>query len=145
VTYRTAPRACLACKTPLEPMGKRLRCGNCRSSLVPRAEVDDAIRQMARQDEHHAMSAITPLTGGFASTRRACPRCGDAMTPCLFATIPIDECRAHGIWFDHDEFERVLHASAPKTTSDDEDGPVETAGGILEGVGHVLQILNIFF
>ena len=143
VTYRTAPGACLSCKTPLQRMGTRLACPSCRSCLVAMSDLETALRAMTEQPDSPPAPAITPLTGGFAGPTRACPQCATPMTPCLFATIPIDRCSAHGIWFDHDELERTLHAAAPQKSPDGVT-PVEAAGGALEAAGDVLEILGIF-
>jgi hypothetical protein len=65
------------------------------------------------------------------------------MTPCTLVMIPIDRCDAHGLWFDHDELERALFAAAPRTP-DERLGVVKTAGGVVDGLGTVLDILGIF-
>lgn len=140
--YRTPPGACLACSTPLDAMGRRLVCPGCRSCLVPDADVDAAIRAMAGDEAPGARFTLVPITGGFARPR-PCPRCAAVMAPCMLAAIPIDRCAAHGLWFDHDELERVLFAAAPKPP-DDELGAVATAGGVLDGAGRLLELLGIF-
>ena len=45
-------------------------------------------------------------TTPVSETRRQCPRCDKAMEKVSMGTsprIPLDRCRAHGLWFDHGE------------------------------------------
>lgn len=109
---------------------------------MPGAEVDAAIDSMSGGQARSPQLTIMPLTGGFAR-RRPCPRCDVAMIPCTLAAIPIDRCDAHGLWFDHDELARVLYAAAPEAPRNG-DGPLVTAGGVVDGAGTLLDILEIF-
>ncbi len=63
------------------------------------------------------------------------------MMPCLFLLIAIDACSSHGIWFDHDELERVLHGAAPRNP-DGEMNIVEVARGVEEAARTLLQLLD---
>jgi hypothetical protein len=128
---------------PLERAGNRLTCPSCRSCLVPMADLEAAMRAMWRSDQAPPRTILTPLVDGFARSR-PCPACSAAMAPCMLLSISVDRCHAHGVWFDHDELERVLHASAPRSSKDDDDGPLETTGGIIDGLGDLLDLLGIF-
>lgn len=88
------------------------------------------------------VGAITPLVNGFG-TPRPCPQCTAVMAPCLLLAIAIDRCASHGLWFDHDELERVLLGSGPGEPTDDV-GTLGVGGGALDGLGTLLEILGIF-
>jgi Zn-finger nucleic acid-binding protein len=40
---------------------------------------------------------------------RACPECKTEMLTVRLGSVDLDRCTAHGIWFDADELQRVLH------------------------------------
>jgi hypothetical protein len=142
VTYRITPGACLHCGTLLERAGDRLACPTCRSCLVAMAEVERAMRAMQPPDQAAPPMTFTPLVDGFARPR-PCPQCGAVMAPCMLVSIAVDRCHVHGVWFDHDELERVLLASAPSSPKDTI-GPVGVVAGVLDVSGTLLQILGIF-
>ena len=65
------------------------------------------------------------------------------MSSCTLLDVTVDHCDAHGVWFDRDELATVLYASAPEKR-EKEVGALGAAGGVLDGVGTLLEILEIF-
>ena len=53
---------------------------------------------------------------------RLCPHCSEPMFQLVIERIPVERCKAHGVWFDRQELERVLspHVTAESFTADQE-------------------------
>lgn len=131
----------------LEFAGRRLQCSSCGSCLVPFADLDEALHEMARgggvvADRWHPGATVF-APAWRSSPARACPRC---IAPMRFGTlfnVPVDRCDTHGYWFDTGKLQSVLYAAAPQPPPD----KIGTAGvviGVLEGLSDLLQILGIF-
>jgi Zn-finger nucleic acid-binding protein len=95
---------CPACGADLEPRGARLFCDSCRGVLVTRDELREMLRSIHPNDKRALEQQLVPIAGGS----RACPRCGVRMDAFSINHIPIDQCFAHGFWFDRDELSKVL-------------------------------------
>lgn len=61
-----------------------------------------------RVTERTARSLV--VTGGGYSERH-CPICDETMDEPRVFDVPIDQCEAHGMWFDKAELERVIERS----------------------------------
>ncbi len=46
-----------------------------------------------------------------ARAQLPCAACGNAMQALVLFSVPVDRCRAHGVWFDGDELALVLERS----------------------------------
>jgi Zn-finger nucleic acid-binding protein len=52
-------------------------------------------------------------TADDAAIERPCPECGEAMRRLRFprdSRVTVDECKAHGVWFDPDELAASVSA-----------------------------------
>jgi hypothetical protein len=88
--------------------------------------------------------SIAAFAPAWRSTpSRACPRCVAPMRFGMLFGVTVDRCDAHGYWFDPGKLQSVLYAAAPKPPPE-KLGPLKIAGGILDGLGTILQIVFIF-
>lgn len=106
--------------------------------MIPTDAVEEAIRAMVPAGHPQGPPKIVTCAPGTRATR-PCPRCARSMTPCLFLLIAIDACGTHGLWFDHGELERVLHAAAPRDAAPNIGG---IARGVEEAARTLLQLLD---
>lgn len=153
--FRTAPLRCPRCPTGQLGEGALRFCGGCRGAWVP----DDALHERVS----HMQADLPQLAWRTTPSRPSlpCPECRAKMTAHELFGVPVDRCRAHGVWFDGGELAEVLHRSAafrPATGVAAAAGavvPVDTATastsnvgsdlGVLDVVGGVLEILGDIF
>lgn len=89
------------------------RCMRCGGFWVPAATLHALIR---RADEFRLPPAKQDAAPGRPAAAgpvryRPCPDCGELMNRQNYARVSgvvVDECRAHGTWFDGEELHRVL-------------------------------------
>lgn len=88
------------------------RCTRCGGFWIPAATLAALVR---RADEFRLPPASPEAAGRPAHPGpvryRPCPVCRDLMNRQNYARVSgviVDECRAHGTWFDHEELNRVL-------------------------------------
>ena len=112
-------------------------CPQCGSCLVPMADLEVAMRAMGNR------SGVFLPRAWSAGAPRGCPRCSAAMATCTLLDVTVDRCDTHGVWFDRDELARALYAAAPQKP-ENEIGVLGAAGGVIDGVGTLLEILEIF-
>lgn len=106
--------ACDARPALLRQQGEHesFRCTRCGGFWLPAATLNALVR---RADEFRLPPAgpearERPLNPGPVRYR-PCPVCRDLMNRQNYARVSgvvVDECRAHGTWFDHEELQRVL-------------------------------------
>lgn len=102
--FPTCP-VCTAALDP-DPDDRKLTCRRCTGGFVTEAEVSRVLAELL----HHGEPAPLPLEPATETAPvRTCPRCTSAMTKHALHGIEIDRCEVHGIWFDADEMQRVLH------------------------------------
>ena len=108
MSYRDEFPSCPACPGKLEVDGARLRCGACKGVLVPVAQVEQMLHDMAPDD---LRTLDARITARFADAPRSCPRCGTPLRPMELETISVDRCDQHGLWFDTDHLAWMLEVA----------------------------------
>ncbi|MBA3455078.1 MAG: zf-TFIIB domain-containing protein [Deltaproteobacteria bacterium] len=104
MTFRDGFPMCPTCRSPLDARGRRFVCEPCTAVLVTSDELGELLRELRPNDTRALEQQLKPLGPG----PRPCPRCPVVMESVKLGDVPLDRCAAHGIWFDHDELERVL-------------------------------------
>jgi len=115
---------CPRCRTPLTPQqAQRLVmhcCYTCGGLFLDGAAsrrvveaVDPSAMAAAQQASQSAQRAVA--TDAVAP----CPVCTRALDrmPIPAASVTVDVCGEHGVWFDRDELQRVVQAVAPQRTT----------------------------
>jgi Zn-finger nucleic acid-binding protein len=102
--FRDDFSGCPACSGKLDPVGVRLRCGQCEGLLVPSAQLAEMLQSTSPDDARGLDERLEARAG----TPRNCPRCKVAMEPVLLDKIEVDRCLEHGVWFDKHELAWVL-------------------------------------
>ena len=105
---------CPTCGIELTPSGTRLHCKQCNGMLVTPAEVEEMMQHMA-PDAPRALSKL--IHAGGTDAPRKCPSCDKMMTVCMLATVTVNQCPEHGIWFDGKELTRVLEGQGSPIAS----------------------------
>jgi Zn-finger nucleic acid-binding protein len=111
----TAP-ACPACdaRTPLlRQAGEHEchRCTRCGGLWIPAATLTEMVRRALDFPLPPEDPAGRAVLAPAAFRYRPCPDCGEFMNRHNYARLSgviVDECRAHGTWFDAGELRRVL-------------------------------------
>ena len=102
--------SCPRCQCGLDPSGTtRLACGQCHGTLIPEREFLDQISG----EQARALLAPNARSNGEltqfvhdvgpaieSSEAFSCPRCTTRMTRHQLFAVPLDRCRAHGVWLD---------------------------------------------
>jgi Zn-finger nucleic acid-binding protein len=94
---------CPTCNDALTQQGTRFVCEPCGGVLVVAGELEAMLRELAPEDPRSLEQRLLAMTGA----QRTCPRCEVAMQRWLFATVTIERCVEHGVWFDK---EGLVHA-----------------------------------
>jgi Zn-finger nucleic acid-binding protein len=138
----TSPREggflkCPDCQTKMHPTeyrGVRIdECPRCRGRWFDRDELRQA---KDRTDDDLRWLDFDPFSQkavslGVASEERICPRCSVTMGSISYQAsgVAIDKCNAcHGIWLDHDEFEKIVKYLMKVMTSETASQYVRDAG-----------------
>jgi len=114
---------CPRCAVPLTAQqAERLlmhccfQCGGLFLDGVTSKRVVDALDPLAIEASNHAAknARATVATDAIAP----CPACSKPLDrmPIPAASVTVDVCREHGVWFDRDELHRVVSAVAPSAT-----------------------------
>jgi hypothetical protein len=82
--------------------------------LVRPEEVEEMMRHMAPDQPR---SIATLVRAGGTDAPRKCPSCDKMMTVSMLASVTVDQCPDHGIWFDGKELTRALEAQGSPITS----------------------------
>lgn len=106
--YRDNFPDCPRCDIALEPLKlligghEILNCKQCGGNWTTVAEFQSiaavlapgkTVAEQPREDDEQPLS---------------CPECGRVMTKLSVATVPLDRCDLHGLWFDFAELQKVL-------------------------------------
>lgn len=105
---------CPSCGIELVPSGTRLHCKQCNGMLVTALEVEQMLKQLA-PDQPRRLEKL--LNVGGQDAPRKCPSCDRMMTVATLATVTVDQCPEHGIWFDGKELTRALEGQGKPTAS----------------------------
>jgi Zn-finger nucleic acid-binding protein len=134
MVYRAESRPCPACGGALLEASLRWRvesCAGCGGAFVEEAVLAEMMREMGAP-------AGPTFEAREHGPQRRCPGCAAPMAWVALATFPLERCAAHGIWFDKEELQQALHASAPVPPGDD--GRVT----VFDVVLGILDILSFF-
>jgi Zn-finger nucleic acid-binding protein len=106
--YRRVSVLCIACGTPMvewrSERGQPLDlCETCGGVWMNTADFLVVLR------EHQPRLAVDELPEHNDGTpRRPCPCCGERMAIVWLEYLQLDQCAAHGVWFDAGELDRAL-------------------------------------
>jgi Zn-finger nucleic acid-binding protein len=102
--YRTVSNGCPRCGTPLRRTRNASTCHGCHGRFLE----EQVILEMASDMQVPATPlAFLPLSPRTDSPLH-CPVCDKPMEPVRLATVLLDRCPAHGIWFDPEELSDAL-------------------------------------
>jgi Zn-finger nucleic acid-binding protein len=102
--YRTVSNGCPRCGTPLRRLRAASTCHGCHGRFL----AESVMLEMASEMQVPAMPlSFLPLSPRTDSPLH-CPTCDKPMEPVRLASVLIDRCPAHGIWFDPDELSDAL-------------------------------------
>ncbi|MFN0250909.1 MAG: zf-TFIIB domain-containing protein [Kofleriaceae bacterium] len=105
---------CPSCTRALDKHGEnsqRLQCGGCEGMFITESEVEKLVAE-AKKKAPSDLPDVKPLELGApqkTEPARTCARCLATMTKHDLHGITIDRCAPHGIWFDREELQEVLH------------------------------------
>lgn len=105
--YRDEYERCPRCNLELVDAGSGRGCTQCQGIFIP----EPVLREMA----NGMPTPPAPVVLGWEIELRVrikCPSCGELMEAQLLNRVPIDRCKAHGVWFDRGELQAVLVAFA---------------------------------
>jgi len=118
VAFRDDFAPCPACKSALDPQGRRLACAACGGVFVTETELAEMFVMMDENDKRSVEARLgRGLPGpevegpGFTpgpEEDRMCPLCATKMLAVTLEDIPLERCVEHGIWFDAEELQKVL-------------------------------------
>jgi Zn-finger nucleic acid-binding protein len=108
MVFRVAATTCLNCGTPMElaetATGHALEiCDGCGSAWM---EVATFLADL--RDAQPALAVDELVEHNDGTPRRPCPRCGVKMSIVWLEFLQLDQCDAHGVWFDRGELQRSL-------------------------------------
>lgn len=84
-----------------------------RSTIsVPTAGGSSAARSAEAVGSITLQVAIEPLAAEANASSRKCIECNKPLQAMRIERIPVDVCSDHGVWFDGDELQQVLHRAA---------------------------------
>lgn len=116
----------LACPRCSLPLGQTLArdveaalCGRCTGIWLDRETFRRLCEEPGRYARVFGPPLLTPPAGDL-SRHLCCPHCAEIMTRKSFpksSSIVIDLCHEHGVWFDHDELQRILSQLGGATPS----------------------------
>lgn len=107
--YRDSFEKCPRCAVELQDARSVRGCPACGGLFVQEGVLTEMVQRMlppgplVRLQLELLAHADPPL---------GCPACGDTMEQSKLLQVPIERCAKHGVWFDRDELERVLHRTA---------------------------------
>lgn len=84
-----------------------LRCERCEGAWVRHAVIRRLVSLMRSDAEVELMDAATPDLKG--KRELVCPTCDAALVSQELEGVHVDVCASHGLWFDADELQSVLH------------------------------------
>ncbi len=105
---------CPSCGIELVPSGTRLHCKQCNGMLVTGQELEQMMQQLA-PDQPRVLEKL--VVAGGKDKPRKCPSCERMMTVATLASVTVDQCPEHGIWFDGKELTRALEGQGKPTAS----------------------------
>ena len=134
--YRAASLACPRCRGPLEAAGSAQACRACRGLWVEEAVLADMLARMTGDLARPVFDAR------HGTSPPPCPVCQRMLAPVWTHGVPLDRCGAqHGIWFDADELETVLHHAG---TSPPAPPAAEASRGDVNVIHAILDLFDIF-
>jgi ribosomal protein S27AE len=104
MTFRDDTQACASCGAVLAHVQARLFCQACGGTMVATDELAGMLNELSPADAGPLDGRLAPA----AAPVRACPRCGEAMTPAVLYGVSVQRCAAHGAWFDGGGLEAAL-------------------------------------
>lgn len=139
--FRTPTLSCPRCPSTLTP-GELGFCGRCDGVWIPEAALRDRVSKMQERPAPQlrwASESRLPLP---------CIACRSPMETLRLFDVPIDRCKAHGVWFDRDELQTVLLESrkhAPPPPSTKSESTLGTVGDGIDLFGGVIEIIGGLF
>jgi Zn-finger nucleic acid-binding protein len=108
MTFREAETMCIQCRVPMARTtsagGHDLAtCERCGGAWM---DVADFLAELRAAQPKLAFDELMEHNDG--TPRRPCPRCGEIMSIVWLEFLQLDQCAAHGVWFDRGELERAL-------------------------------------
>ena len=108
MVFRESPTTCLVCGIPMERAetlaGHDLEsCDHCGGAWM---EVAAFLADLRDAQPRLAVDELVEHNDG--TPRRPCPRCGEKMAIVWLEFLQLDQCDAHGVWFDRGRLERSL-------------------------------------
>jgi Zn-finger nucleic acid-binding protein len=108
MVFREAATTCLSCGTPMTrsetATGHAIEiCDGCGGAWM---EVAAFLADLRDAQPGRAVDELLEHNDG--TPRRPCPRCGEKMAIAWLEFLQLDQCAAHGVWFDRGELDRAL-------------------------------------
>jgi Zn-finger nucleic acid-binding protein len=112
VMYRssTPGLACPECTTPLAQIDAGIAAHRCKSCSGVWLDAETSIAVLQARTEPTLREQEGAARGGRVpeDRPRSCARCGETMVPLPFGEVSLDNCPAHGTWFDRTELTRTV-------------------------------------
>lgn len=99
---------CPGCGNELDERGTRLVCSTCESVFVTNEDLESMMNDLSPDTQLHLAQRLGAVN---EETPRACPRCATPMRSVTLQGVGLEQCGAHGVWFDKTELAKVLHAN----------------------------------
>src|SRR5512143_1941211 len=108
MVFRDDATTCVQCKTPMArattSRGHDLeQCDRCGGAWMA---TDDFLAELHAAQPARRIDELMEHNDG--TPRRPCPRCGERMSIAWLELLQLDQCAAHGVWFDRGELDRAL-------------------------------------
>jgi Zn-finger nucleic acid-binding protein len=117
VGYRDTQVLCPSCRIDLieAELGERAcrQCPRCRGLLIESSVVRDLFHE-ASAAAGRARPMPELMEHEFGDPPRPCAVCREPMTREFYDWLQLDECQAHGIWFDDGELDELLQNALTK-------------------------------
>jgi Zn-finger nucleic acid-binding protein len=106
--YREVSLSCVRCSAPL--VERRVEGGHalglCEQCGGAWMRADEFLVMLREHQPRLALDELPELDDG--TPRRPCPSCGAKMAIAWLELMRLDQCEAHGVWFDPGELDRAL-------------------------------------
>lgn len=102
--YRSVSNGCPRCGTPLRRLRAASTCQGCHGRFLEEAVILELAGDMQVPAVPLAFLPLSPRT----DSPLHCPTCDKPMEPVRLASVLLDRCPAHGIWFDPEELSEAL-------------------------------------
>lgn len=95
--------SCPTCRTPLESAGRTESCPTCDGAWI-----HEEVLVGMLQESTSALVEL-PWTARTPDRERGCAACGKPMQSVALASVALDRCAEHGVWFDKAELAALFH------------------------------------